>query len=236
MNVQQRKKFIHDFRVNSTIRGRHEKIIQGMLKCYEKLINEYFSNKEIMTKIRTVILPLMLKAFKYVIKYNMISDENAERFFMVLNETIQINNEFKGNMDLDDEMLEQNKQTKKQSILQNTYEPLPFNYVEKIEVIESIEEGNQNENKGKQNDRPKRQDSFVFERLTYSLIMKSIFYYLLYQNDRLVLEQLENESKDFEFIVNSERKIFQTIQSAFFTTLGQYDSFIERLSIANAAS
>ncbi len=231
MNVQQRKKFIHDFRVNSTIRGRHEKIIQGMLKCYEKLINEYFSNKEIMTKIRTVILPLMLKAFKYVIKYNMISDENAERFFMVLNETIQINNEFKGNMDLDDEMLEQNKQTKKQSILQNAYEPLPFNYVEKIEVIESIEVENQNENKGKQNDRPKRQDSFVFERLTYSLIMKSIFYYLLYQNDRLVLEQLDNESKDFEFIINSDRKIFQIIQSAFYTTLGQYDSFIERLSL-----
>ena len=55
MNVQQRKKFIHDFRVNSTIRGRHEKIIQCMLKCSEKLINEYFSNKEIMTKIRNVI-------------------------------------------------------------------------------------------------------------------------------------------------------------------------------------
>ena len=161
MNVEQRKKFIHDFRVNSTIRGRHEKIIQGMLKCYEKLINEYFSNKEVMTKIRTVVLPLMLKAFKYVIKYNMISEENAERFFMILNETIQINNEFKGNMEFDDDMLEQNN-IKKVSILQNTYEPLPFDYVEKIEVIEPIEK--ENENKGRENDRPKRQDSFVFER------------------------------------------------------------------------
>ena len=228
MNVEQRKKFIHDFRVNSTIRGRHEKIIQGMLKCYEKLINEYFSNKEVMTKIRTVVLPLMLKAFKYVIKYNMISEENAERFFMILNETIQINNEFKGNMEFDDDMLEQNN-IKKVSILQNTYEPLPFDYVEKIEVIEPIEK--ENENKGRENDRPKRQDSFVFERLTYSLIMKSIFYYLLYQNDKMVLEHLDNESKDFEFVINSESKIFQIIQSSFYTTLGQYDSFIERLTI-----
>ena len=39
MNVKKKKKFIHDFRVNSTFRGRHEKIIQCMLKCYEKLIN-----------------------------------------------------------------------------------------------------------------------------------------------------------------------------------------------------
>ena len=32
-----------------------KKIIQCMLKCNEKLINKYFSNKEIMTKIRNVI-------------------------------------------------------------------------------------------------------------------------------------------------------------------------------------
>ncbi len=235
----------------------HKKIIYSILEIYERLLKEHSSDWILIENIKREILPIFCRNIKYVIKYHLYSNEEddsfylevTKKFFDLISKTIDILRENRKKEEYENEEKEKNEKEKKErKIIKNSYMNLQDDKIitsfkqssfpnkqikikeEEIEEIEnnfSLRSFNNLNKETEELINDEKQDNFDFTNMSPSIILKAIFYHLLYTNDKCVKKILDKKKKYYEFIINNPPEEIANVKNIFFSIFNEFPKIKE---------
>ena len=235
----------------------HKNIIFAILDIYERLLKEHSSNWILIKDIKSEILPIFCRNIKYVIKYHLYSNEKddsfylevSKKFFDLISKTIDILREIRKKEEYENEEKEKNEKEKKErKIIKNSYLNLQDENVissfkkssfpnrninikeEDFEDIEnnfSLRSFNNLNKETEELINDEKEDNFNFTEMSPTIILKSIFYHLLYTNDKCVKKILDKKNKHYDFIINNPPEEIINIKNIFFSIFNEFPLTIE---------
>ena len=236
----------------------HKNIIYAILDIYERLLKEHSSDWILIKDIKSEILPVFCRNIKYVIKYHLYSNEEddsfylevTKKFFDLISKTIDILRENRKKEEYENEEKEKNEKEKKErKIIKNSYMNLQDDKIitsfkqssfpnkqikikeEEIEEIEnnfSLRSFNNLNKETEELIKDEKQDNFDFTNMSPSIILKAIFYHLLYTNDKCVKKILDKNNKYYEFIFNNPPDEITNIKNIFFSIFNEFPLIEEK--------
>ena len=192
-----------------------KELIKSILEVYDRLLRDYYADPNGMENIKIEIFPLLNKLMKFAIKYNIADEDDSSKYFELVEETIKfvLENESKSQPLEETQTLKRKPTTNQSSSLfdedkDHTFKLLSLGSNRDSMVIINMLP-----------DKVEAEDSFAYTQKSYILIMKSIFYYLLYTNDKMVDSSLHGKNPDNKFVFNTHTKTLDKIKYSFFHIL-----------------
>ena len=236
MNIKQRKKYFLDKKSKRKTKESTKRIIEAILSIYQKLLTDFYSDAIRIEQIYAELFPLLNKLMKFAIKYCIAENDAVKKYFELVAETIKFLNESKKNINKEDEnpALQKRKYSTLDSailygssdfkLLSLAQDTLAINK-EKINLFDlnfkKKEKGsNANQEKEKGKSKEKEDDTYSFAKISNTLILKSILYYLLYSNDKMVRKAIKGNT-EYKFIFNTKDDTLDKIKYIFFHIINE---------------
>ena len=225
MNINQRMRYILEPekpKLKKKVLEDQKKLINNMLIIYENLLRDFNSDSSNQENIRVEVFPLLNKLMKFVIKYNLVDAYLVERYFTVVEDTIKLFNQNKAKTQIKEEepMLKRKVSASLTGLINEDEIKHSFNLL-------SLTENEHHHRFMEDEEVKENEDGFVYTKYSYPLIMKSMFYYLLYSNDKMVKTAFEegkiknNKIDKYKFIFNTPSRTLDTIKFIFFQILNE---------------
>ena len=254
MNIYQRFDLIINAtnKVNNNEFEDYKKIINIILDIYEKILKEHSSDYNLVKDMKKEILPCFCKTIKYVIKYHLFSNEKDDSFydqvctifFDLISKTIDILREIRKKEELEIEEKEKNekKLSKKSNFEHKDYNKelalnetcfknrklnLPQEDIDNILNDFSLRSFNNENKESKELIVNDKDESFNFSDSSPTLILKAIFYFLLYSNDKRIKKLLDKKTKNFSCIINDPPYQINNIQNIFYSIFNEFSNIAE---------